>query len=174
MISLAPMELTLKKNKGILPTVFPYTNSPLGTSTPTQSRLKSFTGKNIFFRKPLQMHKIHYPNLFVSYRECFKINTGRKNPIVVDEDLSCIKQPTNSPLVFDSVKNKGFFPPLNSLLPTSFGTVEYDAHIKAKIEHSINHVFNSKNIQQLIELHHICELERTQLLTIFAMSVQNP
>ena len=38
----------------------------------------------------------------------------------------------------------------------------------------MNHVFKSMTVQELNTLHTICELERTQLLTILAMSVKNP
>ena len=36
------------------------------------------------------------------------------------------------------------------------------------------HVFRSMTVQELNTLHTVCELERNQLLTILAMSVQNP
>ena len=37
----------------------------------------------------------------------------------------------------------------------------------------MSHVLISKGILELTTLHHVCVLERTQLLTILAMSVQN-
>ena len=43
-----------------------------------------------------------------------------------------------------------------------------------KNDYSINHVFRSMNVQELNRLPTVCELERNQLLTILAMSVQNP
>ena len=46
-----------------------------------------------------------------------------------------------------------------------FATLDYDAHINTKIDFTKNHVFKSMRA---------CELERTQLLTILAMSVKNP
>ena len=45
----------------------------------------------------------------------------------------------------------------------NFCTVDNDAHIKTKIDYSINHVFISMSIQELNKMHPICELERTQL-----------
>ena len=42
---------TEKINEGILLIVFPYTNSPLITTTPTKSRLEFFP-QNIFSKKP--------------------------------------------------------------------------------------------------------------------------
>ena len=38
----------------------------------------------------------------------------------------------------------------------------------------MNHVFKSMSVAELNTLHTICEVERTQLLTILAMSVKNP
>ena len=53
-------------------------------------------------------------------------------------------------------------------------TIDYEAHINTKIDYTINHVFRSMTVQELNTLHTICELERNQLLTILAMSVQIP
>ena len=108
----------------------------------------------------------------VSYRESFKMKTGNENPIVADKESSFIQEPTSSPLVFDSVKNKYNFPPV--VASNSFGTLDYDVQIKTKIDFSVNHVFISMSIPELNTIHHICELEPTQLLTIIAMSVENP
>ena len=56
----------------------------------------------------------------------------------------------------------------------NFATIDYDAHINTKIDYTINHVLRSMTVQELNTLHTVCELERNQLLTILAMSVQNP
>ena len=51
------------------------------------------------------MYTTQLPELFVTHREGFFItNTGNKNSIVVDDDLSIVQQPTSSLLDFDSVK----------------------------------------------------------------------
>ena len=42
------------------------------------------------------------------------------------------------------------------------------------VEYSINHVFLSMRVDELNIIKHICEQEQTQLLTILAMSAQNP
>ena len=60
------------------------------------------------------------------------------------------------------------------MFQTTLLPVDYDAHINTKIDYTINHVFRSMTVQELNTLHTICELERNQLLTILAMSVQNP
>ena len=70
-----------------MPTVFLYTSSPLATTTPKLYRLK-FVPRNLpSVKKPTQMQKTQYPDLFVIYREGFYMKTGNKNPIVVVEDL---------------------------------------------------------------------------------------
>ena len=51
--------------------------------------------------------------------------------------------------------------------------MDYEAHIDTKIDYSINHVFKTMSVFELNTLHIICEVERTHLLTIFAMSVKN-
>ena len=94
--------------EGILPTVYPHKNSPLGATTPTLPRLELFTEKNIFHKKPTRMKTTQYPDLFITYREGFNLNTGSRNPIVVDEDLTFSKHSISSPLVFNSVKNTVF------------------------------------------------------------------
>ena len=65
-----------------------------------------------------------------------------------------------------------YFPPLND--SNSFGTVDYDNHMYTKIVNTSSHLFKSMTLQELDVLHHVSELERTQLLAILAMSVQNP
>ena len=59
-------------------------------------------------------------------------------------------------------------------MSNNFATIEYDAHINTKIDYTINHVFRCMTVQELTTLQTICELERNQLLTILAMSAQNP
>ena len=63
-----------------------------------------------------------------------------------------------------------FFSALN--VPDSFATIDYDAHINTKIDHTINHIFRSKTVKESKILHTVCGLEQNQLLTILAMSVQ--
>ena len=68
--------------------------------------------------------------------------------------------------------NKFIFSAFNVL--NNFATVHYDAHMNTKIDYTINNVFHSLKVQELNTLHTLCALERNQLLTILAMSVQNP
>ena len=85
---------------------------------------------------------------------------------------SIIDQNISGRIQFDTSNQKYIFPALN--VSNNFATLDYDAHIHTKIDFTINHVFKSKTVQELNTLHTICELERTQLLTILAMSVKNP
>ena len=75
-------------------------------------------------------------------------------------------------IVLDSTTKHYVFPALN--VSNNFATIDYDAHNNTKIHYTINHVFRSMTVQELNTLHTICELERNQLLTLLAMSVQNP
>ena len=94
------------------------------------------------------------------------MHTGQPNPhYMIDEYIS-------GKIVLDTSNNKFIFPALN--VSNIFATIDYDAHKNTKIDYTINHVFRSMTVQELNTLHTICELERNQLLTILAMSVQNP
>ena len=55
----------------------------------------------------------------------------------------------------------------------SFCTVDYVADKYTEIDLSFNHVFKSTTNQELNTLHHISEIERTQLLEVLALFVQN-
>ena len=50
------------------------------------------------------MHTTQYLGFSFTYLEGFIMNTGNKNKIVANEDLSFSQQLTCSPLVFDSEK----------------------------------------------------------------------
>ena len=99
------------------------------------------------------------------------MKSGNKKPIVVDGDPSLSQQSTFPPLVFNSIKNKDYFPPLNA--SDSVGTADYDAQIETQIDKSTNHLFKTMSFRELNTLPQICELQRTQLLTTIAMSGQN-
>ena len=75
-------------------------------------------------------------------------------------------------IVLNNSNTKYVFPALS--ISNNFATIDYDAHINTKIDYTINRVFRSMTVQELNTLQTVCELERNQLLTILAMSVQNP
>ena len=74
-------------------------------------------------------------------------------------------------IIFGSEKIKYGFPPLKD--SNSFSTVDYDAHNKTKIHHSIEHLSISMIIEELETWYPICEQEKTRLRINLAMSVQN-
>ena len=94
------------------------------------------------------------------------MNSGQPRP------HSIIDQKISGKLQFDTSSLKYIVPALN--VSNNFATLDYDAQINTKIDFTINHVFKSMTVQELNTLHTVCELERTQLLTILAMSVKNP
>ena len=92
------------------------------------------------------------------------MQTGQPNP------HSGITEHNSGKLILDPHKN--FFPALN--VSNIFGTIAYDAHINSKIDITIIHVFHSMTGRELNTFPTVCELERNQLLTKLAISVQNP
>ena len=75
-------------------------------------------------------------------------------------------------IVLDSSNIKYIFPALN--VSNNFATIDYDAHVDTKTDYTITHVFRFMTVQELNTLHTVCAPEQNQLLTILAMSVQNP
>ena len=101
------------------------------------------------------------------------MHTGKRNPRQLPQNEQ-YKQLTTQ-LISGKLlhtQDKFLFPALIS--SNNFATFDYEAHINTKIDYSINHVFKSMYVAELNTLHTICEVERTQLLTILAMSVKNP
>ena len=83
-----------------------------------------------------------------------------------------IDQRINGQIQNDNSNKKYILPALN--VSNNFANLVYDAHINTKIDFTINYVFKSLSVQELNTLQTVCELERTQLLTILVMSVENP
>ena len=97
------------------------------------------------------------------------MNNGQPRPhSILDQNIS-------GRIQFDTSNQKYIFPALNVSNNFDYENfLDYDAHINTKFDFTINHVFKSLRVQELNILHTVCELERTQLLTILAMSVKNP
>ena len=93
------------------------------------------------------------------------MHTGQPKP------SSIINEYISSKIVLNNSNNKYVFPALN--VSNNFATIDYDARMNTKIDYTINQVFPSMTVQELNTLHTVFELERNQLLTILAMSVQN-
>ena len=137
------------------------------------SRFETFPENKMFCNKPTPLHLTQYPDLFITYTEGFNMQTGKPNPLQLPQDEQYNQLTTQ--LISGKLihtKDKLLFPALNS--SNNFATIDYEAHINTKLDYSINHVFKSMSVAELNTLHTICEVERTQLLTILAMSVKNP
>ena len=153
---------------GIKGTSYPYiraahTETP---HNPSLSRFEVFPNAHTFCGKPEPLYSTQYSDLFVTYTEGFNMHTGQPNP------TSIINEYISGKIILNNSNNKYIFPALN--VSNNFATIDYDAHINTKIDYTINHVFRSMTVEELNTLHTVCELERNQLLTILAMSVQNP
>ena len=153
---------------GIKGTAHPYIHAPhkQNPNYPSLSRFEVFPNAQTFCGKPDPLHSIQYCDLFVTITNGFNMHTGQPNP------QSIINEYISGKIVLDDSKNKFIFPALN--VSNNFATIDYDAHINTIIDYTINHVFRSMTVQELNTLHIVCDLERNQLLTILAMSVQNP
>ena len=164
----SPHSIQPKTTSGIKGTEHPYFYAPhtQHPNNPSLSRFEVFPTAQTFYGKPDPLYSTQYSDLFVTYTDGFNMHTGQPNPhSMIDEYIS-------GKIVLDTSNNKFIFPALN--VSNNFATIDYDAHINTKIDYTINHVFRSMTVQNLNTLHTICELERNQLLTILAMSVQSP
>ena len=164
----SPHSVKSQTASGIKGTKHPYVHAPhtQHPNNPSLSRFEVFPTAQTFCGKPDPLYSTQYSDLFVTYTDGFNMHTGQPNPhSIIDEYIS-------GKIVLDTSNNKFVFPALN--VSNNFATIDYDAHINTKIDYTINHVFRSMTVQELNTLHTICEIERNQLLTILAMSVQNP
>ena len=133
---------------------------------PSLSRFEIYPIAQTFCGKPEPLCSTQYDDIFVTYLDGFDMNNEQpRPPSIIDQNISARIQ-------FDTSNQKYIFPALN--VSNNFATLDYDALINTKIDFTINHVLKSMTVQELNTLHTVCELERTQLLTILAMSVKNP
>ena len=155
-------------NDGIKGTSYPYIHAPHAQHphNPSLSRFEVFPSAQTFCGKPDPLYATQYSDLFVTYTEGINMHTGQPDP------SSKIHEHITAKLKHNNSNNKYIFPVLN--VSNNLATIDYDAHVNTKIDYTINHVVHSMTVQELNTLHTICELERNQLLTILAMSVQNP
>ena len=155
------------QTEGIKGTKYPDVKTPQSTvDNPSLSRFEIYPIAQIFCGKPEPLFSTQYEDIFVTYLDGFNMNTGQPKPrSLLDQNIGGKRQ-------FDNSNKKYIFPAIK--IPNNFATIDYDAHINTKIDFRKNHVFKSMTVQELNTLHTVCELERTQLLTILAMSVKNP
>ena len=164
----SPFSIKPETTSGIKGTAHPYVHAPHTQypNNPSLSRFEVYPTAQTFCGKPDRLYSTQYSDLFVTYTDGFSMHTGQPNTnSMIDEYIS-------DKILLDFSQKKIIFPALN--VSNNFATIDYDAHVNTKIDYTINHVFCSMTVQELKTLHTICELERNQLLTILAMSVQNP
>ena len=151
------------QTEGIQGTKFPNVKTPQSpVDNPSLSRLETYPIAQTFCGKPDPLYSTQYDDIFVTYLDGFDMNTGQPRPhSMIDQRISGQIQNDNTNKKYINMSN-------------NFATLNCDAHIKTKIDFTINHVFKSMSVQEFNTLHIICELERTQLLPISAMSVKNP
>ena len=148
-------------------TKFPNVKTPQSTvDNPSLFRFEIYPIAQNFCGEPDPLYSTQYEHIFVTYLDGFDMNTGQPRP------HSMIDQRISGQMQYDNTNKKLIFLALS--ISNNFATLDYDAHINTKDDFTIYHVFKSMSVQELNTLHTVCELERTQLLTIFAMSVKNP
>ena len=154
------------QTEGIQERKYPNIKPPQSTvENPSLSRLKIYPIAQTFCGKPEPLYSTQYEDIFVTYLYGFDMNNGQPRPhSIIDQKLS-------GKIQFDTSNQKYIFPALTVL--NNFANLDYDA-ILYIIDFTINHLFKSLKVQELITLHTVCELERIKLLTILAMSVKNP
>ena len=119
------------------------------------SRFEIFPENKMFCNKPTPLHLTQYPDLFITYKEGFNMQTGKHNPLQLPQNEQYNQLTTQ--LISGKLihtQNKFLFPALNS--SNNFATIDYEAHINTKIDYSINHVFKSMSVAELNTLHTIC------------------
>ena len=155
------------QTEGIQGTKYPNVKTPKSTvENPSLSRFEIYPIAQTFCGKPEPLYSTQLEDIFVTYLDGFDMNNGQPRP------HSILDQKISGKIQFDTSNKKYIFPALN--VSNNFATLDYDAHINTKSDFTINHVFKPMTVQELKTLHTLCELERTQLLTILAMSVKNP
>ena len=137
---------------------------------------------NIFF-----YYKTQYEDIFIKYAGGFDMQTGKPraqqtfdNPIAwqenqvyksepplltIDERSKTIK--TSDPYIKQYLQNKAHS-------TFQFGTVDVPAHFNSKIDYTVNHIYEIMTTSEINTLTQICELERTQILTILSLAQTNP
>ena len=149
------------KNKSHILSQIPYPDS--------NSRTRLFPESKTFCNKPTPLYTNQYPELFITYEEGFNMHIGNPLQLLEVEQYTKLSTQLNSRKLVHTQK-KLFLPALNS--SNNFATFEYEAHIFTKTDYSIIRVFKTMSVAKLKFLHTVCEVERTQLMTIIAMSVR--
>ena len=140
----SPHSTKPKTTSGIKGTEHPYVYAPhtQHPNNPCLLRFEVYPTAQTFCGKPDPLYSTQYSDLFVTYTDGFNMHTGQPNPhSMIDEYIS-------GKIVLDTSNNKFVFSALN--VSNNFATIDYDAHIITKIDYTINHVFCSMTVQNLI------------------------
>ena len=57
------------------------------------------------------------------------------------------------------------------MINSYFGAIHYEILLDLKLDYTISLIFQVKLLSELETLHHLCELERTQILQSLALAV---
>ena len=126
---------------GLKPNTF-FNNHSSTTSTDTPyhdtksqtrlSRFEIFPENKMFCNKPTPLHLTQYPDLFITYKEGFNMQTGKPNSLQLPQNEQYNQLTTQ--LISGKLihtQNKFLFPASNS--SNNFATIDYEAHINTKI-----------------------------------------
>ena len=137
--------------------------------------------------RPGALYKTNFESLFISYSGGFDMNTGKSSNIrhddrnyyqmQINENDQIRVKPLNYPLgsgnfsfLHDESKNKNRDPLWRHVC---FDEIDYELHLGAKLDYIM--YFNAKQLRhsEMTFLQNQCELERTQILTIMMLALQN-
>ena len=146
---------------------------------------------------PTPYHVTQYEDVFITYTGGFDISTGKIQPLPKSElknfpsnwrsytnAYSSLALASDAPARLFAKENTNMLNFLVSNMdnilnkPSAsnkyFGKVDMPAHINTKIDFVINQVYETMTSSELNTLTQLCELERTQILTILAIAQTNP
>ena len=138
------------------------------------------------FKNNTPIYKTQYAEILVEYEKGFDMNT-RNLKIIPDLLDHVSKNDKNSYIPVTILKNAGrggrkLRPQdkINTRLQvllliknTYFGAIHYEIHLDMKLDYTISRIFQKVSLSELETLHHLCELERTQILQSLAFAVLN-
>ena len=133
------------------------------------------------YTKPL--YKSRYSVILVEYEDGFDISTGK---IIIHQMATSHSTTDENSYVPVKLQKKtgrigGKLKPqdtdstrlreLSLMNNTHFGAINYDIHLDMKLDYTISRFFQEMSLTELETLHHLCELERLEILLSFALAV---
>ena len=122
-------EHLFNNHSSTIPTDTPYHDTKSQTRP---SRFENFPENKMFCNKPTPLHLTQYPDLFITYKEGFNMQTGKPNPLQPPQNEQYNQLTTQ--LISGKLihtQNKFLFPALNS--SNNFATIDYEAHLTLKM-----------------------------------------